>query len=103
MRALRPSQTFTAYRFEGPAAIIRAVPTVAGRRIGIVVVLVLLAGAGSLATLPHGAGGMRVGSLSVLWWYAAVVAPLVAAAVTSGVLLRRSPLADHGAPAPPPE
>jgi hypothetical protein len=96
------SQTFTAYRFGQAAAIIRAVPTTAGRRIGIVVVLVLLVGAGALATLPLGAGAMRIGSLSLLWWYAAVVAPLVAAAVTSRVLFRRLPPADHGSPAAPP-
>ena len=66
------------------------------------VVLLLLAGAGALSTLPHGAGAMRIGSLSLLWWYAAVVAPLVAAAVTSGVLLRRLPPADHVSPAAPP-
>jgi hypothetical protein len=67
-----------------------------------VVVLLLLTGAGVLATLPHGAGAMRVGSLSILWWYAAVVAPLVAAGVTAGALLRRAPPADHAAPAAPP-
>jgi hypothetical protein len=67
-----------------------------------VVVLVLLVGAGALATLPLGAGAMRIGSLSLLWWYAAVVAPLVAATVTSGVLLRRLPPSDHGSPAAPP-
>ena len=83
-------------------AIIRAVATTAGRRIGIVVVLLLLAGAGALAVLPREAGAMRVGSLSILWWYAAVVAPLVSAAVTVGVLLRRLPRTDPGPPAAPP-
>jgi hypothetical protein len=89
-----PNQTITGYRFGGRAAIIRAVATTAGRRIGIVVVLFLLAVAGVLAMLPLGAGAMRVGSLSLLWWYAAVVAPLVAAVVTVAVLLRRFPPAE---------
>ena len=66
------------------------------------VVLLLLTGAGVLATLPHGAGAMRIGSLSLLWWYAVVGAPLVAAGVTSGVLLRRLAPAAHGSPAAPP-
>lgn len=66
------------------------------------VVLLLLAGAGVLAMLPLGAGAMRVGSLSLLWWYGAVVAPIVAGVVTVGVLLRRFPSADHDSPAVPP-
>ena len=65
------------------------------------VVLILLAGAGVLATLPYGAGAMRIGSLSLLWWYAAVVAPLIGAGVTAGVLLRRPPSKRSGSPAPP--
>jgi hypothetical protein len=67
------------------------VPTTAGRRIGIVVVLLLLAGAGVLATLPRGAGAMRVGGLSLLWWYAGLVAPAAAVAVTATVIQRRPP------------
>lgn len=66
------------------------------------VVLILLAGAGVLATLPHGAGAMRIGSLSLLWWYAAVVAPLVGAGVTAGALLGRRPSRRSGSPATPP-
>ena len=53
------------------------------------VVLLLLAGAGALATLPYGAGAIRVGSLSLLWWYGAVVAPAGAATITAVVLGRR--------------
>jgi hypothetical protein len=55
-----------------------------------VVVLLLLAGAGVLASLPFGAGAMRVGSLSLLWWYAVIGGPL-AVAVTVGVLAPRTP------------
>jgi len=78
--------------------IIRAVPTTAGRRIGIVVVLLLLAGAGALATLPRGAGAMRLGGLSLLWWYAVIVAPGAAAAVTAAVLFLRPPSEGSGSP-----
>jgi len=67
------------------------VPTTAGRRIGIVVVLFLLLGAGALATLPRSVGALRVGGLSLLWWYAAIVAPAAAAAVTAAVFLGRAP------------
>ena len=67
------------------------------------VVLLLLAGAGALATLPYGAGAMRVGSLSLLWWYGTVVAPAVAAAVTTAVLFRRRLQSDGPiSPAAPP-
>jgi hypothetical protein len=78
----------------------RAVPTTAARRIGIVVVLLLLAGAALLVTLPHGAGALRLGPLSLLWWYAAVVAPLTATALTAGVLLRRPPVPPRASAAP---
>ena len=66
------------------------------------VVLLLLAGAGALATLPRGASAMRVGSLSVLWWYAAVVAPAVAATVTATVLGRGHPSESPASPSAPP-
>jgi hypothetical protein len=66
-----------------------------------VVVLLLLVGAGALATLPFGPGAMRVGSLNVLWWYAAVLGPVVATAVTIGALLPRRPASDRGSPAAP--
>ena len=77
-------------------------PTTVARRIGIVVVLLLLAGAGVLATLPHGAGAMRLGSLSLLWWYAAVAAPLAATVVTAGILLRRPPSSERASATPSP-
>lgn len=64
--------------------------------------LVLLAAAAGLALLPFGAGTVRVGGLSILWWYAAVVAPGMAVLVTTVVLLRRQGEgADAGAPAAP--
>ena len=66
------------------------------------VVLLLLAGAPALATLPHGAGAMRVGSLSLLWWYGALVAPAAAAAVTAAVLRRPPPSEEPLSPAAPP-
>jgi len=70
------------------------VPTTEGRRVGIVIVLVLLAAAAVLALLPFGAGAVRVGALSVVWWYAAVVAPVLAVVVTIGALLDRRPRPD---------
>ena len=63
------------------------------------VVLFLLAGAGALAALPLGASAMRIGSLSLVWWYAAVVAPAVATAVTTAALLRRPRSKDPVSPA----
>jgi hypothetical protein len=71
-------------------------------RVGIVIVLVLLAGAAGLALLPFGAGAVRVGGLSVAWWYAALLAPSTATLVTTVVLLRRPASPDEGGePAPP--
>jgi len=64
------------------------VPTTEARRVGIVIVLVLLAIAAVLALLPFGASAVRVGGLSVMWWYAAVVAPVIAVVVTIGALVR---------------
>jgi len=64
------------------------VPTRVGRRVGIGVVLVLLAVGAGLAFLPFGASTVRVGGLSVLWWYAGVVAPCTAVVVTTVVLFR---------------
>ena len=55
------------------------------------VVLLLVAGAGALATLPQSAGAMRVGPLSLLWWYGVVLAPAAAAVVTAVVLAPRPP------------
>ena len=63
--------------------------------------LVLLAVGAGLAFLPFGVSTVRVGGLSVLWWYAGVVAPCTAVAVTTVVLFlfRRRP--SDAAPGPP--
>jgi hypothetical protein len=56
-----------------------------------VVLLVLIAGAGVLAHGPFALGALRVAGVSLLWWYAAAAAPLVAAAVVvAAFLVRRS-------------
>jgi hypothetical protein len=52
-----------------------------------VVILVLLAGGGVVAFLPSGVGAVRLAGLSLLWWYAAVVAPVIAVLVTVAVLM----------------
>jgi hypothetical protein len=78
------------------------VPTTAGRRVGIVVVLVLLVAAAALALVPFGAGAVRVGGLSILWWYAAVVAPCTVALVTMIVLFGRRPSNTDAGPPPSP-
>lgn len=64
--------------------------------------LALLAVGAGLAFLPFGASTVRVGGLSVLWWYAGVVAPCTAVIVTTVVLFRfrrRPPDPVTGAPA----
>ncbi len=64
--------------------------------------LVLLLGAAALALLPFGAGSVRVGRLSVVWWYAASVAPIIAVVVTIAVSLRQRTRPDAvGSPVSP--
>lgn len=72
-------------------------PTTVGRRVGIVTIVLLLVGAVVLGVLPFGAGAVRVGGLSLLWWYAAVLAPALAVVVTVAVLVHERPRADGGA------
>jgi len=64
--------------------------------------LVMLVGGAVLAVLPSGIGAVRVAGLSILWWYAAVVAPFVAVLVTVAVLLRRASPRDAAASVAPP-
>ena len=59
-----------------------------GRRIGIAALLVLLAIAPLLALAPAAPGAVRVGGVSLLWWYAALVAPLIATALAIVLLVR---------------
>ena len=63
--------------------------------------LVVLAGGAVLAVLPAGVGAVRVAGLSILWWYAALVAPVTGVLVTIVVLFRRaSPLGPAASVAP---
>lgn len=58
------------------------------RRTAIAALLVLLVGAPVLALAPAAPGAVRVAGVSLLWWYTAVVAPLLATAIAIGVLVR---------------
>jgi hypothetical protein len=60
----------------------------AWRRTGIVALLVLLAVALLLALAPAAPGAVRLAGVSLLWWYAGLVAPLLASLLTVVVLLR---------------
>jgi len=59
-----------------------------GRRIGIAALLVLLAIAPLLALAPAAPGAVRVSGVSLLWWYAALIAPLIATALAIALLVR---------------
>lgn len=72
-----------------PAAIIARESMPAARRFGIVTVLGLLAGGVVFTGAPLAAGAVRVAGMSLAWWYA-VVASIVAAAVTAIVLSTRA-------------
>lgn len=52
-----------------------------GSRLAGGVLLALLAGAAALALGPRDPGAIRVGGVSLLWWYGAAAAPVVAALV----------------------
>jgi len=60
-----------------------------GRRTVIAALLALLAGAPLLALAPAAPGAVRLAGVSVLWWYAGVLAPVLATAVASAALVRR--------------
>jgi hypothetical protein len=67
------------------------VSSLRARRAAVIVLLALIAGAAVLAHGPFGLGSVRLAGVSLLWWYAAVAAPVVAigAAVTA-LLVRQS-------------
>ena len=58
------------------------------RRAAIVALLVLLAGAPLLALAPAVPGAVRVAGVSLLWWYAALVAPVLATGIANACLVR---------------
>jgi hypothetical protein len=60
-----------------------------GRRTAITALLVLLLGAPLLALAPAAPGAVRVAGVSLLWWYAGLVAPLLATAIALAALVRR--------------
>lgn len=51
---------------------------VTNRTKGVLVLLLLLAGFPLIGALPHQLGAIRVGGLSLLWWYGGIAAPLAA-------------------------
>ena len=62
-----------------------------GRRTATTLLLGLLAGAVLLALAPAAPGAVRVAGVSLLWWYAAVAAPLAATVIAVVALLRDGP------------
>ena len=58
------------------------------RRTAILVLLALLAGAPLLALAPAAPGAVRLAGVSLLWWYAGLVAPLLATGIAIVVLVR---------------
>ncbi len=62
-----------------------------GRRIAVVVLVLLLSLPPLALALPGAPGAVRVGGLALLWWYAALAGPLAAAAVAAVALLRTPP------------
>ena len=48
----------------------------------------LLAGVPVIATLPNQIGAIRLGGVSVLWWYTGVVAPMLAVLIAAACARR---------------
>jgi len=59
-----------------------------GRRIAVIVLVLLLVLPPLATVLPGSPGAVRVGGITLLWWYAALLGPLLAAVVAAVVLLR---------------
>jgi len=59
------------------------------RRTAIAALLVLLAGALLLALTPAAPGAVRLAGVSLLWWYAGLVAPVLATGIAVVCLVRR--------------
>ena len=60
------------------------------RRWAIVALLALLALVPLLALAPSAPGAVRLAGVSLLWWYAGLLAPLAAIAIAMMTLWRRS-------------
>jgi hypothetical protein len=58
------------------------------RRIGMVVLSLLLLPVLLLAVLPGSPGAVRLAGVSLAWWYAGVVGPALAAGVATAFLVR---------------
>jgi hypothetical protein len=72
----------------------RAMSIAAPRWVGVAGLLGLLAGSIVLIAAPGNPGAIRLSGVSLLWWYAAVVAPLTAILLV--VLVRRAPAEPAG-------
>ena len=60
-------------------------PIAAPRRVGVAGLLGLLAGALALMVAPGNPGALRLGGIGLLWWYAAVAAPLASVLLAAAV------------------
>ncbi|HEV8583487.1 MAG TPA: hypothetical protein VGT02_00800 [Methylomirabilota bacterium] len=61
-----------------------------GRRIAVVVLVLLLSLPPLALLLPGSPATVRVAGVGVLWWYAALAAPLLGAALATVILRRAS-------------
>lgn len=59
-----------------------------GRRVGLVVVAALFVPAIALAVAPYDLSTVRLGGVSLLWWYAFALGPALAVLVAALALLR---------------
>ena len=72
------------------------------QNVAIVMVFLVLTGIVALTVAPYELGTIRLAGVSLLWWYGAVTAPLLAAALTAAVVLRAA-RKDESMAAPAPE
>src|SRR2546429_1650760 len=70
------------YRFRGRRAYNRAMSMAASGRVGVGVLLVLLAAVVLVPLLPGDPSAVRLAGVGALWWFAACSAPVVSAGTT---------------------
>ena len=56
--------------------------------LAIVTIVLMLGGGVALSVAPFELGTIRLGGVSLLWWYGIIAAPVIAVAVTTAVLAR---------------
>jgi uncharacterized membrane protein len=77
-------------RAHGEAVAILLDVSTAPQNVAIVMIFLVLGGVVLLTVAPFELGTIRLAGVSLLWWYGAVAAPVVAVTVTAAALVQAS-------------